>query len=310
MQPIGALKSSSRAVAAGSGVVVGLAGSRSVDALSSQRTGGAAISASVPNSSPPLRAMREPVRIASVSPSRYDLGMQAASANGSTAQQPQRSPLAVSLAPPTERTRLLLDGFSLQNDEVDALDLVEERAAFAGPSSYGSRNQSGSSSPSALMSPRTPVDKMADAHSSQNSRAFLAFILPVTVILCVGNSVTWKRTLNRFASVDGSQRNLGFFVNEWTLVLYTLIAGAFLAYRWLFTNSITFVATPIACSSSWLDLHPRILPFLIVSVPLFVFRFSSLFAAVLRCVRIRRAALRSWAAWTPLPVCSPSLAAL
>ena len=244
MQPIGALKSSSRAVAAGGSVVVGLAGSRSVDALSSQRTSGAAISASVPNASPPLRAMREPVRIASVSPSRYDLGMQAASANGATAQQPQRSPLAVSLAPPTERTRLLLDGFSLQNDEVDALDLVEERAAFAGPSSYGSRNQSGSSSPS----PQTPVDKMANAHSSQNSRAFLAFILPVTVILCVGNSVTWKRTLNRFASVDGSQRNLGFFVNEWTLVLYTLIAGAFLAYRWLFTNSITFVATPIACS--------------------------------------------------------------
>jgi hypothetical protein len=187
-----------------------------------------------------------------------------------SAVQQHRSPSASAMlsppsgAPPTERTRLLLDGgtFSTHNDMVDADDLEDDELlhqGFIGRGSltlYGSGllsngvSKSNSSTASGCASPSPPLDSDDDsaqppppAVMAKNSRAYVMFILPVTIMLCVANSVTWKRTLNRFASVDGSQRNLEFFVNQWTLVLFTLIAGAILAYRWFFTTLITSVFT-------------------------------------------------------------------
>ncbi len=157
--------------------------------------------------------------------------------------------MGTALAPPTERTRLLLDGnFSL----VDAADLEEDeetgssilyQAGIRQPmGKYASMGNSGNHSAADSGGPTSPSPQQEEqAAAVKNSRAYVAFILPVTVALCVANSVTWKRTLNRFASVDGSQRNLEFFVNQWTLLLYTAIAGCILAYRWFFTNLITSV---------------------------------------------------------------------
>jgi hypothetical protein len=200
-------------------------------------------------------------------------------------------PTGVALAPPTERTRLLLEGnFSLANDSADDED-DNIHSTILYPCSNGIRQSSGgkysslsrgsSGDSNAVNSlgptPSPPHEKETTTSTSvKNSRAYVAFILPVTVALTVGNSVTWKRTLNRFASVDGSQRNLEFFVNQWTLLLYTVIAGVILAYRWLFTNLIT--SDTYGTDPSYLHFpHARVIPnhifLLSVHVPCFLISF-------------------------------------
>ena len=67
----------------------------------------------------------------------------------------------------------------------------------------------------------------------------LALYLILSVVIAVANAITWKRTLNRFRATDGSSSNLEFFVTEWTILLYVLLAAVILAYRWLFTALIS-----------------------------------------------------------------------
>ena len=67
----------------------------------------------------------------------------------------------------------------------------------------------------------------------------LAVYLVLSVLIAAGNGVTWKRTLNRFRSTDGSFASLEFFVTQWTILLYVALAGALLLYRWLCTDLIT-----------------------------------------------------------------------
>lgn len=272
-------KKSSRAIGIGgaAGGASAFSSSRSGESLNAAMLSGTAggsgntgnLSSSMPsNISPAMRAIREPVRIASISPAMRPQTAAPAAAGYAQAQwnahnaslntpasaavAPVRTssrspagmlgspPSSAALAPPTERTRLLLEsGFSLRDEGEGEPD--DERDGFAGPLIHQSYGSSRIGSSSASPSPEQSLDALAAVHTARQSKAFVAFILPVTVILCVGNSVTWKRTLNRFASVDGSQRNLEFFVNQWTLVLYTLIAGAILAYRWMFTSIITYV---------------------------------------------------------------------
>ena len=67
----------------------------------------------------------------------------------------------------------------------------------------------------------------------------LAVYLLLSVVVAVANAITWKRTLNRFRATDGSAANLEFFVTQWTILLYVLLAAVILTYRWLYTPLIT-----------------------------------------------------------------------
>ena len=104
-------------------------------------------------------------------------------------------------------------------------------------------------SPQASPSPgsATSVKTLDSAPSSPASTRLSASSHPVrlvlylllSVVIAVANAITWKRTLNRFRATDGSAANLEFFVTEWTILLYVLLAALILAYRWLFTSLIT-----------------------------------------------------------------------
>ena len=87
----------------------------------------------------------------------------------------------------------------------------------------------------------SPVPRSApfSALSLSSHHARLAFYLLLSVVIAVANAITWKKTLNRFRATDGSSANLEFFVTEWTILLYVVLAAAILAYRWLFTALIT-----------------------------------------------------------------------
>ena len=84
--------------------------------------------------------------------------------------------------------------------------------------------------------PSSPTTSRVSA-SSHPVRLVLYLLL--SVVIAVANAITWKRTLNRFRATDGSAANLEFFVTEWTILLYVLLAALILAYRWLFTPLIT-----------------------------------------------------------------------
>ena len=86
-------------------------------------------------------------------------------------------------------------------------------------------------------SSRSPSPSSADASSSRP--VVLALYLCLSVLIAAGNSITWKRTLNRFRAVDGSSANLEFFVTEWSILLYVVLAALILAYRWLCTALIS-----------------------------------------------------------------------
>ena len=67
----------------------------------------------------------------------------------------------------------------------------------------------------------------------------LVLYVSLSVAVAVLNAITWKRTLNRFRSIDGSFASLEFFVTQWTILLYVVLAAAILAYRWLLTDLIS-----------------------------------------------------------------------
>ena len=83
----------------------------------------------------------------------------------------------------------------------------------------------------------SPVPSLLLSVSSQHVR--LGLYLLLSVLIAAANAITWKKTLNKFRAVDGSSSNLEFFVTEWTILLYVVLAAAVLAYRWLFTALIT-----------------------------------------------------------------------
>ena len=72
-----------------------------------------------------------------------------------------------------------------------------------------------------------------------SSRPFvLALYLLLSILIAAANSITWKRTLNRFRAKEGSG-NLEFFVTQFTIFLYVLLAAVILGYRWTCTSLIT-----------------------------------------------------------------------
>jgi hypothetical protein len=90
-----------------------------------------------------------------------------------------------------------------------------------------SNDSSGSSSPG----------KSNNIFSRHN--LMLLIYLITSVAVAAANSITWKRTLNKFRAVDGSDHNLEFFVNQFTVFLYVVLAACILGYRWIFTDYIT-----------------------------------------------------------------------
>ena len=71
--------------------------------------------------------------------------------------------------------------------------------------------------------------------SSQDSVGSTNFTLGLylfgAVFVAVANNITWKSTLDRFKSVQDSNKNLEFFVNQFTVALYVLMAAVVLIHR-------------------------------------------------------------------------------
>lgn len=207
-----------------------------------------------PQPSPPLRPMtRDPLRIGvQTSPDGNGVVVPAAAASSSAFSSSAGQSTAVQSAKErSERTRLLDDEFRLRSRSDDELsDDADTEAArlAAGPfiqHSYqagggGTADSSGYSS-SAVSPIPGGLGESAVVSETTLGRWLQVLLLPMAIVLSVCNSITWKRMLNRYASIDGSHRNLEFFVNQWTLLLYTIVCGAVFAYRWYCTDLITSV---------------------------------------------------------------------
>lgn len=139
-----------------------------------------------------------------------------------------------------EKTRLLDDEFKLRHDSDDEDDGLEAARA-AGPFMQHSYQQFPASNGSSQAGSPPGPDRGGDAEAAKStgSKLFTGLLLPCVVALSVANNITWKRMLNRYASIDGSHRNLEFFVNQWTLTLYMVACGGIFLYRWYFTDLIT-----------------------------------------------------------------------
>ena len=74
--------------------------------------------------------------------------------------------------------------------------------------------------------------------SSSGRPAVLVFYLCLSVLIAAANSITWKRTLNRFRAMEGAG-NFEVFVTQLSILLYVLLAAVILAYRWLCTELIS-----------------------------------------------------------------------
>lgn len=65
---------------------------------------------------------------------------------------------------------------------------------------------------------------------SSNNNVLLTIYLLSSIVVAVANNITWKSTLDRFKSIDNTS-NLEFFVNQWTVFLYVVLAAIILLYR-------------------------------------------------------------------------------
>ncbi len=132
---------------------------------------------------------------------------------------------------------------SLTDENSPSAALISGRPA-AGRGNYQSIQAPASSS---RARPAVSIDPVAEKtsefteeiaiFSSENFK--LLFYLSASVGIAAANSISWKRLLNKFHAVDGSEHNLEFFVSEFSVLLYVLLAGAILAYRWIIVGSIS-----------------------------------------------------------------------
>jgi len=82
----------------------------------------------------------------------------------------------------------------------------------------------------------TPNNKSSQPEKPKN-KLLLAGLLVAAIIIAIANNLTWKRTLNRFASHGG--HSLEFFVSQFTVLLFIFFSGLSLLYTIYFTDSIT-----------------------------------------------------------------------
>jgi len=107
----------------------------------------------------------------------------------------------------------------------------EDQLEDSNPELIPSKEAAGSQSDSTL-------DSSSAFIISSSSLRLLVYLL-LSVVVAVGNAISWKRTLNRFRAIDGSQKNLELFVTQWSIFLYVVIAASILLYRWRFTSLIS-----------------------------------------------------------------------
>lgn len=173
----------------------------------------------------------------------------AASASGGGSLQPSpsfgpsagSSPLLAPNSARWERT-FLLDDFKLNVEEGEGESDEDGTAAGRTKLAPAFLSHSYQSTPGG--SPIEPDDDESAATSSPptlREKIFKAALLPCAIAISVVNSITWKRMLNRYASADGSNRNLEFFVNQWTLALYIVLCGIIMLWRMYGSKTITSV---------------------------------------------------------------------
>jgi hypothetical protein len=114
-----------------------------------------------------------------------------------------------------------------------------ETSSSLSSSSYWNRLKSKIFQFSPSPSPTSSSPRSCHSDERENNNLLLGIYLFSSVFVAVANNITWKSTLDRFRAVDGSGRDLEFFVNQWTVWVYVMMAALILAYRW-YAGYITY----------------------------------------------------------------------